>query len=217
MKGLIFDMDGTMVDNMMVHHRAWQETFADVGINMSLEEVMEKAHGINTEILERLFNNQFTVEERIQISSRKEENYRRIFFDRLQLLPGLQNLIEEAFALGVPMTIASAAPIENVDYVLDNLSLRHYFQNIFHAGSVTKGKPDPEVYLMAAESMGLACADCIVFEDSVTGAEASSRAGAKSVIVTTTHQPSEFQAFENILHFIKDFAEISLDDLINRS
>ena len=217
MKGLIFDMDGTMVDNMMVHHRAWQETFADVGINMSLEEVMEKAHGINTEILERLFNDQFTVEKRVQISNRKEENYRRIFFDRLQLLPGLQNLIEEAFALGVPMTIASAAPIENVDYVLDNLSLRHYFQNIFHAGSVTKGKPDPEVYLMAAESMGLACADCIVFEDSVTGAEASSRAGAKSVIVTTTHQPSEFQAFENILHFIKDFAEISLDDLINRS
>jgi len=89
MKGIIFDMDGTMVDNMMIHHRAWQKQLASLGLEMSLEEVQEKIHGVNHEILERLFGDRFTPAERLQIANAKEAAYREIFLPELQLIDGL--------------------------------------------------------------------------------------------------------------------------------
>ena len=79
MKGIIFDLDGTMVDNMMIHHRAWQQKLKELGMVLSLSEVMLKVHGVNEEILERLFGDKFTPEQRIVFSREKEAEYRNIF------------------------------------------------------------------------------------------------------------------------------------------
>jgi beta-phosphoglucomutase len=119
--------------------------------------------------------------------------------------------LKKAKAAGIPMAIGTAAPTENVDFVLDTLGLRPYFMGIFDAKSVTKGKPDPEIFEKAAASMGLVTAECLIFEDSVTGAEAARRAGANSVIVTTTHRLEEFAHFENIVRFIDDYEGLELD------
>jgi beta-phosphoglucomutase len=204
-KGIIFDMDGTMVDNMMVHHRAWQRKLAELGLDLSIDEVKEKIHGINEEILERIFGDRYTVEERRRISWEKEAAYREIFLPELRLVPGLQGFLERAKATNIPMAIGTAAPSENVDFVLDNLNLRPYFTGVFDAKSVTKGKPDPEIFNVAAASLGLSTADCLIFEDSVTGAEAARRAGASTIIVTTTHAREEFAQFNHIVRFIGDF------------
>ena len=79
MKGIIFDMDGTMIDNMMVHHRAWQQEMAAMGVSMTMEEIREKVHGINEEILVSLFGDRFTPEQRQTFSTRKEAAYRDLF------------------------------------------------------------------------------------------------------------------------------------------
>jgi len=210
-KGFIFDMDGTMVDNMMVHHRAWQRKLNDMGMPMPLEEVMQKVHGINEEILERLFGERLTPEERRKHSWEKEAAYREIFLPELRLVPGLQAFLDKAKAAGIPMAIGTAAPTENVDFVLDQLELRPYFMGIFDAKSVTKGKPDPEIFEKAAASLGLSASACLIFEDSVTGAEAARRAGAESIIVTTTHRQEEFAHFSHIIRFIRDFEGLELD------
>ncbi len=204
-------MDGTMVDNMMVHHRAWQRKLAELGLPMSLEEIKEKVHGINEEILERLFGERFTPEERRRISWEKEAAYREIFLPDLKLVRGLPVFLEKIKAAGIPMAVGTAAPTENVDFVVDNLNLRPYFTGIFDAKSVTKGKPDPEIFEVAAAAMGLSASECLIFEDSVTGAEAARRAKARSVIVTTTHAREEFEHFENIVRFIEDFEGLGLD------
>lgn len=209
MKGVIFDMDGTMVDNMMTHHRAWQRKLAALGLELSLEEVREKIHGINTEILERLFGNRFTPEERARISNEKEAEYRRIFRGELHLVDGLPEFLEALAAAGIPMAIGTAAPPENVDFVLDELGIRHYFRGVFHAGSVSRGKPDPEIFEKAAGSMGLPARDCLVFEDSPTGAEAALRAGSPAIILTTTHRKAEFREFPNVKKFIPDFSSLT--------
>ncbi len=212
-KGIIFDMDGTMVDNMMVHHRAWQRKLAELGLDLSLTEVKEKIHGINEEILERIFGDRFTVEERRRISWEKEAAYREIFLPELRLVNGLAAFLESAKAANIPMAIGTAAPTENVDFVMDNLQLRPYFTAVFDAKSVTKGKPDPEIFHVAAAAMGLSTADCLIFEDSVTGAEAARRAGAKAVIVTTTHAREEFADFNHILRFVEDYEGLDLESL----
>lgn len=213
-KGIIFDMDGTMVDNMMVHHRAWQKKLAELGLDMSIEEIKEKVHGINEEILERLFGDRFTPAERKQISWEKEAAYREIFLPNLQLVPGLPDFLEELKAAKIPMAVGTAAPPENVDFVLDNLQLQHYFKGIFHAKNVSKGKPDPEIFEKAAASMNLLPSDCLIFEDSVTGAETAKRANARSIIVTTSHTEDEFRHFDNIIRFIDNYVGIELGQIM---
>ena len=214
MKGIIFDMDGTMVDNMMVHHRAWQHQLSTLGLEMHIDEVKQKIHGVNTEILKRLFGDRFSQEEMIKISAEKEEAYRKIFLPDLKLIDGLAEFLEAAHAAELPMAIGSAAPPENVNFVLDNLDLRKYFKSIFHSKNVSKGKPHPEVYLSAAAGMNLNVKDCVVFEDSIVGAETAENAGCATVILTTTHEAEEFERFTNVRRFMKDFSGFSFAEMV---
>ncbi len=209
----IFDMDGTMVDNMMVHHRAWQRKLAALGLTLTLEEVRLQIHGINEEIIERLFGNRFTEEERRRIAWEKEAEYRDIFLPELRLIDGLSEFLQEASASRIPMGIGTAAPAENVGFVLDHLQLRPSFGSVIHAGMVTKGKPDPEVFLRVADELNATPANCIVFEDSPTGAEAARRAGMKAIILTTTHQAEEFAGFEHVLKTLPDFRGLKVDHI----
>ncbi|MCB0639820.1 MAG: HAD-IA family hydrolase, partial [Lewinella sp.] len=163
MQGIIFDMDGTMIDNMMVHHRAWQRKLASLGLEMSLEQVRQEIHGVNYEILERLFGDRFSYEDRLRISDEKEAEYRRIFKDELALLPGLPHLLDQIKQAGIPMAIGTAAPGENANFVLDELQLGDYFGAVVHAGHVKQGKPDPEVFQKAAAGLGLTAEHCLVF------------------------------------------------------
>lgn len=210
MKAIIFDMDGTMIDNMMIHHRAWHRKLNSLGLEMSLEEVMEKVHGVNTEILERLFGDRFTPEERVQISREKEAAYREIYRPELKLIPGLTDFLQELAASDLQMAVASAAPPENVDFVMDNLSLRHHFPVILHSDSVENGKPHPEIYQKTAKRLGVLPSECVVFEDSPVGATAAARAGCSVVVVTTTHEKAEFAHIPQVKGFIDDFSKMSI-------
>lgn len=212
-KGIIFDMDGTMVDNMMIHHRAWQRKLAELGLDMPLAEVKEKIHGINIEILERLFGDRYSPADRVRISDEKEEAYRNIFFPEMKLIDGLMDFLQEMHQAGIPMAVGTAAPGNNANFVVDSLNIRDYFTGVFHAGDVQNGKPDPEVFEKAAASMGLDSSECLIFEDTVTGAEAAKRANAQAIIITTTHAPSEFAHFNHILMFIDNYVNLDIKSL----
>lgn len=209
MKGIIFDMDGTIIDNMMIHHRVWQKHLQDLGIEMTLEEVKDQIHGVNIEILERLFGDKFTPEQRVELSDQKEAKYREIYASEIKLLDGLPALLEELKAAEVPLAIGTAAPGENADFVLDTLNLRPYFKSVVHSYDVQHGKPNPEVFEKAAAGMGLQASDCLIFEDSITGAETAKNAGATAIVVTTTHAKEEFAHFDHIHQFINDYTGIN--------
>lgn len=209
----IFDMDGTMVDNMMVHHRAWQASLKKLGTDWPIEKVMQEIHGVNEEILHRLYGDRFTRAERLAISDEKEKAYREIFLPELKLISGLPHFLDGLAAAKIPMAIGTAAPPENANFLLDNLPIRKYFKAIYHAGDVKKGKPDPEVFLLGTEALGMVPENCIVFEDSITGAAAAKNAGCAAIIVTTTHKEAEFAQFDHILGFVTDFEK--MEELLN--
>ncbi len=209
---LIFDMDGTMVDNMMVHHRAWQQKLAEIGLNLTLEEVIANCHGKNDEILQRLFGEKYNFEERDRISYEKEAVYREVFLKDLKLIDGLNDMLKTAFKMGIPMGIGTAARPENVDYVLDNLNIRHYFKAIVTSADVDKGKPDPSVFLMVADILGVKYSNCLVFEDSPTGAKTAVNAGMKAIILTTTHKAEEFSEFSSVLKCLPDYTSIDISE-----
>ncbi len=205
-KGVIFDLDGTMVDNMMVHHQAWQRKLKSLGLELTLDQVREQIHGVNEEILKRLFGDRFTEAERLHHAADKEAEYRKIY--KPELITGLPALLTTLRKNNVPMAIGSAAPRENVDFVLDGLNIRHYFEAILHAGDVKNGKPNPEIYIKAADRLGVPVERCLVLEDSPTGAEAAQSAGCGIVIVTSSHLEAEFQKFRNIRMFIRNYQEL---------
>jgi beta-phosphoglucomutase len=215
MKGFIFDMDGTMVDNMMTHHHAWQIKLRELGLEMSLHEVHQTIHGKNEEIIERLFGTRFTPEQRRQIAEEKEERYREVFLSELKLIDGLQAFLDDCLLKNIPLSIGTAAPPANVNFAMDNLSLHPFFKKVIHADLVSLGKPNPEVFTKAAAGMGVPLSNCLVFEDSPIGATTAFNAGCPVVIVLTTHKREEFERLPNVVKFINDYTEITVEEALN--
>lgn len=209
MKAFIFDLNGTMVNDMPYHTTAWHSLLNDeLGGNFTIEEVKPQLYGKNQEVLVRMFGaGRFTAEEMDRISIEKEKKYQREFRPYLELLPGLHEFLELAYQKGIPMAIGTAAIPINIDFVLDNLNIRHYFKAIVSADDVVLSKPNPETFLKAAELLNVLPDDCLVFEDVPKGGEAANNAGMKAVIITTTHQVEEFDYLPNILHFAEDFRD----------
>ncbi len=210
-RAILFDLDGTLVDNMMVHHRAWQRKLKELGLDYSLERVKEEIHGVNLEILERLFGDRFTLAERQQIAWDKEAAYREIFADDFEanIVPGAREFIQQAHDLGIPMAIGTAGPKENAEFVVARLGIEKYMGHIVHSGMVSKGKPDPEVFQQGADALGIPLQDCLIFEDSVTGAQAANNAKANVIVLTTTHHEAEFTRQE-VAAFQPDFRQLTL-------
>lgn len=211
MRGIIFDLDGTLVDNMMVHHRAWQRKLRELGLDYSLERVKDEIHGVNLEILERLFGDRFSPQERERIAWEKEAAYREIYAPEIEPLPGLMKFLDRGQALDLPMAIATAGPPENCFFALDALGIRDRFGHIVHSAMVERGKPHPEAFERAATGIGIPLTDCLVFEDSVTGAKAAANGKAPAVVITTTHEESEFSDFGHILTFAQDYRGFGLE------
>ncbi|MES2109719.1 MAG: HAD family phosphatase [Bacteroidota bacterium] len=209
MKAFIFDLNGTMIDDMTYHTKAWQTLLNDeLGGNFTWEEVKPQMYGKNPEVLVRMFGpDRFTLDEMNRLSLEKERKYQVEFLPHLALLPGLSKFLEKAYQQGIPMAIGSAAIPFNIDFVLDNLNIRHYFKVIVSADDVVLSKPHPETYLKAAEQLGVTATDCIVFEDVPKGVEAAANAGMKAVVLTTTHEQHEFDYLQNVLCFAKDFED----------
>ncbi|SMB91751.1 HAD-superfamily hydrolase, subfamily IA, variant 3 [Hymenobacter roseosalivarius DSM 11622] len=216
MKAFIFDLNGTMIHDMEYHTRAWQYLLNnDLGGNFTWEEVKPQMYGKNQEVLVRLFGpDRFTEAEMQRYALEKEKRYQQEFWPHLRLLPGLAEFLADAHRRHIPMAIGSAAIPFNIDFVLDNLHIRHYFTAVVSADDVTLSKPHPETFFKAADALHVAPADCIVFEDVPKGVEAARNAGMPTVVLTTTHQESEFAVLDNVLHFAADFHDPIMKTLL---
>ena len=217
MKAFIFDLNGTMINDMPYHTKAWQYLLNnDLGGNFTFDEVKPQMYGKNPEVLVRMFGpDRFTLDEMNRLSLEKEKRYQEEFFPYLQLVPGLADFLEKAYQKGIPMAIGSAAIPFNIDFVLDNLNIRHYFKAIVSADDVVLSKPHPETFLKAAQLLGADAADCIVFEDVPKGAEAAANAGMEAVVITTTHEQEEFDYLPNVIWFAPDFSDEAVIGLID--
>lgn len=215
-KAFLFDLNGTMIDDMHFHNKAWFKVLNDdLGANLSWEEVKSNMYGKNSELLIRVFGpDRFTQAEMDILSVEKEKRYQQEYGPLLKLIDGLDAFLDEAKQNNILMGIGSAAIPFNINFVLDGLNLHHYFTSIVSADDVAESKPDPETYLKGAMELGVLPEECIVFEDAPKGVEAALRAGMKAIVITTMHEAHEFSAYPNIIGFIKDYKEIIFSDLI---
>lgn len=208
----IFDMDGVLIDSNPTHKIALKQFCKKHGHELTEEELREKIYGrTNRDWLMNLFEN--LSEETIRRYAEEKEALFRELYDDIKPLDGLIRFLQKLDESSIPRAIATSAPRANVDFTLGRTNMDSYFSTILDDSFVTKGKPDPEIYLKSAAALGFEPAKCVVFEDSLSGVKAGKLAGCKVVGVTTTHSREELHETD---YNIDNFENINPEFLLSR-
>lgn len=214
-RAFIFDMDGTLVDNMKYHTQAWLALFSSLGIHLEAEDFQRRTTGkTNPEILRQITNRNLTNIEIQNLSDQKEAYYRKLYLPHLTAINGLVPFLYMAKDNGIPMAVATSAGRRNIQFTLEGLQIKSFFGVAVGAEDILNGKPDPEIFLTTANRLQVQPKDCIVFEDSRFGLEAAERAGMKAVLLTTSHRPAEVGTQINVLLAVSDFSDLELQGLL---
>ena len=208
-KAFIFDMDGTLVDSMPFHIRAWTALLAERGLQTMPQTFLRQTGGkTNRQILREIFGDHLPEAEITACAERKEALYRSLFRPYLKPIDGLIPFLNEAQRLHIPMAVATSAGKANRDFVLEGLAIEIYFNAVVGVEEIQEGKPDPEIFLRAADRLGAIPADCLVFEDALAGIEAASRAGMQAVALTTSVEGKAFQGLPAVIRIAQEFTSL---------
>ena len=209
-EAVIFDMDGVIVDSNPVHKKILQEFCEKYGKKLSDNYIRENLFGrTNQEWIPNVFGP--LTDEQIEIlADEKETLFRKQFNPKKYVVPGFIDFLNLIKQEEIQTVVATSAPPENVDYILDELSIKNLFEAVLDSSHFTKSKPHPEPYLKAAKTVGASIHNCIVFEDSISGVKSGLSAGAKVVGITTTHTRDELDLCHLV---IDDFTKIITSDL----
>jgi beta-phosphoglucomutase family hydrolase len=205
----IFDMDGTLLDNMGFHREVWVEFLAERGVHLDSEQFSHFSAGrTNAEILRKLISPELSDQEVDELSEAKEELYRQRFRHLMKPAEGLPQFLRAAKHLGVPMAVASSAGCSNIHFHLDVLNLEGVFDTLVGSEDVTYGKPDPEIFLAAAQRLGVPAERCLVFEDTPAGIEAAQRAGMQVIAFTTSYPMERLRQNPVVMQVHPDFTSL---------
>ena len=189
---VLWDADGTLIDTAEHHFHAWERFAKEIDKPFTRDDFAATFGKRNPEVIRQLFDPDASDEKCAEWANRKEAMYREsVHAEGTELLPGVAALLDGFAAHGWPQAIGSSAPKGNLDLLLDVTKTRKYFTAVIGGTDVEKGKPDPEVFLTAAQKLGVAPENCVVFEDAVAGVEAARAGGMKCVAVTFVGHHSE--------------------------
>ena len=209
--GAIFDWDGVVIDSSSHHEESWERLAAETGFALPPDH-FKKGFGMkNAFIIPKLLKWTEAPDDVLRLSLRKEELYRDVVVERgIAPLPGVTGWLDELRRYGIPCAIGSSTERLNIDTILRVLGIGHYFSAIVSADDVSHGKPDPEVFLTAAQRIEREPARCVVFEDALVGIEAAHRGGMKVIGVATTN-PIELIGTADLA--VRRLDELSIDKL----
>src|SRR5437764_9102427 len=210
----IWDVDGTLVDTAEMHFAAWLRLCRELGRPFSREDFTATFGKRNPEIFRQLFGPEFPERQIEELGVRKEDYYKEAARAGVDLLPGARRLLAELHAAGVQQAIGSSAPRGNVDLILALTETEAFFQAVSSAEDTTRGKPDPQVFLVAADRLKVAPAHCVVFEDAVAGVEAARAGGMRCVAVSFVgHHPAEKLKAAGADRVVKCFTEVTPEEV----
>lgn len=199
-------MDGVVVDNHRYHFASWMKFAEKYQFELDEDIYREKFNGKTNRDLFCMIFGDLTEKEIESLAEEKESMYQRLYAENIKPHTGLIDFLELLKKKRIKIALGTSAPPMNVDFTLDTLKLRKYFEVIVDGSQVERGKPDPQVYELCCLRLGLLPRDCLVFEDALLGIEAAKRAGCHVIGVATSHKASELEGItEKIIH---DFTEV---------
>ena len=216
--GAIFDMDGTLLDSYHAHQKAWQDTMSELDIDYTTDEFRRHFGQRNEEIIQDIFRclgrstpDQETVQ---AIADRKETLFRSVIVHEYAEMPGTTSLLSSLHQGGWKLAVGSSAPRANVELALNLLGLTDLITVTVCGCDVQRGKPEPDVFLKAADRMGLEPSNCLVVEDAPAGIEAAHRAGMPAVAIQCPHHAADLSSAERQVRNFDECPEPELRTLI---
>lgn len=209
--GALFDWDGVIIDSSRHHEESWERLATEGKLTLP-EGHFKKGFGRKNEfIIPEILDWTREEAEIHRLSLRKEELYRAVVSDwGLEPLPGVRTWLERLRDAGVPCAIGSSTHRANIDLSLGLIGLQEFFQEIVTAEDVTKGKPDPQVFLTGAKRINRPAERCVVFEDAHVGLEAAKAGGMKCVAVATTHPIEDLAYADRAVHRLDELQPAEL-------
>jgi beta-phosphoglucomutase len=215
----IFDMDGVLVDSYHAHFKSWQLLAEGEGHTLSEAEFAEQFGRTNREIITTYWGeDRYSEEELAVLDDRKEAAYREILRADFPPMPGAESLLRSLCHAGFGVAVGSSGPPENIELVLSEMGIASLFGAVVTARDVTRGKPDPQVFLIAAERLGVAPARCAVVEDAPAGVAAANSAGMASIgLASTGRTREELSEADLIVDSLDELSPALVRDLIERA
>ena len=208
---IIFDMDGTLMNNNPYHFKAWQAFYQKYHRTLSLEDYKTEISGhTSVEIFQTFFGKEMTREEIATHANEKNLLYRELYKPYIKPIDGLIHFLNEIKEANIPMNIATSGSPANVRFMFEHIPIAQYFGHVVDASEVVKGKPDPEIFLKAAQLANAEPARCVAFEDSLAGIASAKGAGMKVVGITTMESKDDLKETDLI---IDDYIQINLEML----
>lgn len=205
-QAFIFDMDGTLIDSTQMDYDAWQRAMREHDAEFPYEDYIAKLGAKSSEIARQYLD--ISDEELDQLISRREEYFKQLVDEKgLSLLPGAEQFLQQIRNTHLKTALATGANQRKLDFILDKLPLRQYFDAFVTADDVSQGKPDPEVFVQAATKLGVDPADCVVMEDAANGLQAAKNSGMRCIALTTTRGADQLQGADLI---VNGYGEIDL-------
>ena len=207
---VLFDMDGVLVNNYQYHVESWFAFGEKYGLGITQEVFDKNIAGHSTqEAIQLTFKEKLTPEDVFRLSQEKELLYRKIYQPHIQEVNGLTHFLRKLKQANIPCAVATSALPENITFTLEALNITDYFSATVSSLDVENAKPAPDIYLKAAQDLGIAPQNCIVIEDSRAGIKAGKAAKCSVIALTTSHKATELYTVEP--HFIvQDFTELSV-------
>ena len=208
----IFDMDGTLIDNTPYHFKSWQMLYKKYGKgDLTKDTYYKEISGVPVmETIKSVFGNDDNETELKQLFDEKEEFYRNSYGPFVTPVNGLETFLAGLKNSGVRMAMATSATVEDIDFILSHVPIRDDFNTIVDSTMASKPKPNPQIFLNAAEKLDMPPQQCVVFEDSLAGIKAANSAGMKVVAITTGHTADELHPVDLV---INDYTELNADKL----
>ena len=217
--GVIFDMDGVLIDSYEAHFESWKRLAAETQRQYSREEFVKGFGRTTREVLQEQWTHVELSEERLKkLGDRKEEIFREQICNDFPAMPGCRELIEELKQHGFSLAIGSSGPPDNVNLIVNQLDIGKTIDVLVTGADVTAGKPNPQVFLLAAEMLNIEPSRCVVVEDAPVGIEAARNAGMKCVgFASTGRTVEELAETDKVVSSFKELSWQSFVDIFSQS
>jgi beta-phosphoglucomutase len=211
---VIFDMDGVLVDSYHAHFVSWSRLYDELGVQYSEAEFAADFGRTSRDILRRRFGEDFSIERIRELDQRKEALFRDELRGDFPVMDGAVELIDALAADGFRMAVGSSGPPENIALCLEELGRCDKFAAVVTGADVTRGKPDPQVFELAASRLGVPPNLCTVVEDAVHGVEAANRAGMLSIGMTGTVERDQLSSAALVVDSLRELTPARIRDLV---
>jgi len=213
-RAVIWDVDGTLVDTAELHFQAWLKVAKQLRKPFTRDDFAATFGRRNPEILRQLFGEELNEQEVADLGALKEDLYRDEARKGVDLLPGVLPLLEGLHAAGFLQAIGSSAPLQNVRLILELTRTASFFSAVASAEDTERGKPDPQVFLVAAGKLGVSARRCVVMEDAVAGVQAAKAGGMKCIAVRFVgHHAEEKLAAAGADRVVRTLEEVSVESI----